>query len=146
MADILKQTSEVIMKLDPNALETMVKEQLRVQIAAVLAGGAPQLVERLVKETLDAKVTEDGRRSTYDYENKSTFISAVCRNAIKEAVAEAVNEWRDANKASIKAKVKSHLSKHKDQVLDRFAEQTAEAIGRTMLYPHNVQISIPERS
>lgn len=145
MADVLKQASEVIMRLDPSALENMVKEQLRVQIAAVLAGGAPQLVEKLVQETLNLKVDDNGRVSSYSSENKNTFVTHVCRVAIKESIAEAVNEWRDQNKASIKTKVKTYLTKHKDNVLDQFAAATADAIGRMLVYPHNVTVTIPER-
>lgn len=142
--DLGRQTSEVVMRLDNNALENMVKEQLRVQIGAVLAGGAPQLVEKLIKETLDMKVNEEGRVSQYSSDNKHTFLSTVCRKAIQESVAEAITEWRNDNKDKIKAAVKKHLTKHKDNVLEKFGEATAEAIAKTVVYPSQVRISIPE--
>jgi hypothetical protein len=145
MADVLRQTSEVVMRLDPSALENMVKEQLRVQVAAVFAGSAPALVEKIIQETLDYKVNEEGRRSNYSGENTHTFLSAVCRNSIKEAVSDAVNEWRTENKDKIKAAVKKHLTKHKDNFLEKFADQTAEAIGRSTVYPSQVSVYFKDK-
>jgi hypothetical protein len=145
VADVLKQTSEVVMRLDPNALENMVRQQLQVQVAAVFAGSAPALVEKLIQETLDYKVGEDGRRSNYSSDNTHTFLSTVCRNSIKEAVADAVNEWRTENKDKIKAAVKKHLMKHKDNFLDKFADQAAEAIGRSTVYPSSVSVYLKDK-
>lgn len=104
MGDIAK------IELSKELIEPIVRAQLQAAITSAL-GKRDDLVASVVHTTMNMRVDENGKPSSYSY--AKPLITWVCETAIKEAAQEALKEWMAENKAKLKQQLITEFSKPK---------------------------------
>lgn len=94
--------------------DELIRPIIESQIAAAIAeqmGGAESLVETMVSAALNVGVNSDGKHTGRNYDDKYTFLEAVCGKAIREAAQTAVIRLVEENKPTIEKAVTDQLAR-----------------------------------
>lgn len=93
----------------PNSvLEPYIKAAVSTAIASSL-GDAGKLVELAVQQALTHKVSANGGRSSYDYENKYQLVEVVAKDAIQKITRETIQEMAEQMRPKIKEQIEKQL-------------------------------------
>ena len=111
--------AKLSMELDKDSIEALLREQIQASVAVALAGSGEALVQQLVKETLDLKVDNDGKPSSW---GKDTFAGYLVKQMIREAAKEAITDWIGENKGRIRRAVRRQMERHPDNIADAIVD------------------------
>jgi hypothetical protein len=119
--------------------------EARIQAAIVESlGKTPQLIEAAVTAALNYKVNSDGKRSTYDNDNKFTVLESMTYRYLQAAASEALKEYLEGAKEQVKKRVIAELQKKQTSVAAALVDGLAKAIDTA--YGHSITIHLKERS
>ena len=103
-------------QIDIKVSEDLVKGILESKVQAAITEALSKdqgIVESVVHAALSCKVNADGKRSTYDSENKFTYLDALCKKTIQAAAESAIKKWAEERQKSLEAEFLKQLQTKK---------------------------------
>ncbi len=136
--------SDVNLSISTEVVKPIIEAKIQAAIVAAL-GDNKSMVESVVGMVLQMKVDKDCKRSTYDYENKYSFIEALCMKEIAEATRTAIKEYFQNHSELVKNAMKKYLSRNTDTIAESFIKQLIRTSGDSTYNHYTVEIKPKEK-
>ena len=103
------ETQEMVnIEVGEGLIKPLIENKIRAAIIAEMSKHPEQIINGLVARSLDLKVDENGKPSTYS--NSKPYIEHLCDNVIREEAKKALEEMIEENRPKIKEAVKKKMS------------------------------------
>lgn len=106
-------TEQIGFNIPKELLTPIIRETVSAAIIKEL-GDPSEVIRLLVGRALGEKVSKNGQKSGYDYENKFTYLELMTGKYIREIAEVALREIFEERKDDVKAAIKASLEKSGD--------------------------------
>ena len=103
-------------------LEPYIRDAVATSVASAL-GDQASIIDALIKNAMNTKVSASGSKSRYDYENKYTLIEVVAKNELEGVIKTVIREMAQQMKPEIQAEIRRIMS----------AEDTVTGLAKAMV-------------
>lgn len=107
----MNNKSNVSVEISEDLVRPIIEAKIHAAIAREMAKDRDDLLEKLVQGAMVQKCNTHGQVSQYSYDNNTTFIEVITKQAIQNAAREAMREFMADNTTRIKELVKKEFSK-----------------------------------
>jgi len=108
-----KLTEQIGFNIPKELLTPIIRETVSAAIIKEL-GDPSEVIRLLVGRALSERVSSNGKKSSYDYENKFTYLELMTGKYIRELAAEVLREIFQQRRDDVKAAVRQSLEKSGD--------------------------------
>jgi uncharacterized membrane protein YheB (UPF0754 family) len=98
----------VTLNVDPNMVSSVLEKEIQTAIVSQL-GNQDKLIAGLVKQALAEKVSSNGKKGSYESENRYDFLEILASNSIRDAAKSALKEWLEQNSYKVREAVLEEL-------------------------------------
>lgn len=136
-------TNMVSMSVDPGMVEAILRANIETAMVSAMgdAGEKGRILDAIVLDALGQKVDESGKVSSYNSENKHTFISVAVKRMIRKLTQEAVGEYVEAHRETLKVKIAAAIEEKAGTISDSLVDSFAAAALGDLRYKFAVNIS-----
>ena len=138
----MTEKSAVSINIDQETITKAVQDRVQQAIALELAKDPEEIIQALVGQALNVKVSETGNISKYSYENKFSLVEALFNRKIRAMSVEAVQGWLDENGPNIKRLIMKNLQANDDGIVKSLLDALISA--STNIYRFKVEVVNPE--
>lgn len=119
--------STATVNIPKDVLEPILRQQVAAEVTAAL-GNPADLIAKVVEFALSQKVNADGKRSSYEHDNRHSFIEVAAKNAIHKAVHEILAQWIEEQRPAIAKHVEAALGRRKSAFAKALVEGLANSV------------------
>lgn len=130
----------VTTQVDDNLVRPVVEAEIRAAIVRQLEN-IDDLVPKLVKAVLLAKVNSDGKVSDRDYNNRYDLLDIMCRDAIQQAAKVAMMEYIEESADELRVEVKRQIEASSSRLAKIFVNSLIGSLESSWRF--TVKITLP---
>lgn len=102
----------------------------------------PDVIHKIVHDILTVKVDYKGDVAARSYDQKSTYIEWLCREAVKEAARDALRKYIDGYRDELNKELEKQLMKQKDTIAAALIGNLVKAT--ESMWKFSIYLSAPE--
>lgn len=130
----------VTTQVDDNLVKPVVEAEIRAAIVRQLEN-IDDLVPKLVKAVLLAKVNSDGKVSDRDYNNRYDLLDVMCRDAIQQAARVAMMEYIEESADELRIEVKRQIEASSGKMAKIFVDSLTGSLKTSWQF--TVKVMLP---
>lgn len=122
-----KEALGMSLEISQGYIDNLTKQLLEESLIETL-DAKNTIVEGIVSSILSVKVNDDGRVSTYERENRYTFLEWLVRKMIKEEVRSVADEVLEEKRGDIREAIRREVNKkaNMNKIVDAFFESLTD--------------------
>lgn len=130
----------VTTQVDDNLVKPVVEAEIRAAIVRQLEN-IDNLVPKLVKAVLRAKVDSTGKVSDRTYSNKHDLLDVICRDAIQRAARAAMREYIEESADELRVEVKRQIEASSSGLAKVFVDSLTRSLETSWRF--TVKVALP---
>jgi len=130
----------VTTQVDDNLVKPVVEAEIRAAIVRQLEN-IDDLIPKMVKAVLLAKVDSTGKVSDRDYNNRYDLLDVMCRDAIQQAATAAMKEYIEESADALRVEVKKQIDASSSNLAKLFVDGLTESLKTSWQF--KVTVNLP---
>lgn len=136
-------TGDVVsLQVSPSVVKEIVQTQVATEVVKALEG-KEGLIERMVTEALSFRVNSEGKISSYNSDNKYSWVDVMVGAAVREVAKQSVMDFIAKSKDKIESAVQAELKKQTKGIVAAFMNCILESAKNS--YNIKVDVKAQER-